>query len=153
VAGLQIRWRSLGRAGAIAAAAIAGILSLPALLGGDRPPPVPADVGLAPVQEAPPATATPVTKMAATPDRRASQGRHSRQGGEHPHLRRERSHPRLERSHPRKQPRPRRVQPHPAADDSPSHPAPSVPPPSPPASSPAYSYVPPPSPGEFRIER
>ena len=37
VGGRQIRWQSVGRAAAIAAAVIAGIVSLPALLGSDRP--------------------------------------------------------------------------------------------------------------------
>ena len=48
MSGRQIRWASVGRVAAIVAAAIAGIISLPALLGGDAPPPVPSDVGLAP---------------------------------------------------------------------------------------------------------
>jgi len=60
--GRQIRWSSVGRAAAIAAAAIAGVAALPALLGGDRPPPVPADVGLVP-----PPAGSPVTAPAGPP--------------------------------------------------------------------------------------
>jgi hypothetical protein len=52
VSGWRIRWSSAGRAAAIAAAALAAIAVLPSLLGGSEPPPLPADVGLAP-------TATP----------------------------------------------------------------------------------------------
>src|SRR5436190_23513449 len=70
MAGRQIRWRSVGRAAAVAAAVIAGIISLPALLGSDKPPPVPADVGLAPsptsgpvASPAEPVDPNPVTKV------------------------------------------------------------------------------------------
>ena len=48
---MQLRWASVGRVAAIAAAVVAGVAGLPALLGSDRPPPVPADVGLAPPAE------------------------------------------------------------------------------------------------------
>lgn len=64
VAGRKIRWANAGRAAAIAAAVLAGLASLPALLGGDEPPPLPEDVGLAQVAPssvtAPPAPAAPV---------------------------------------------------------------------------------------------
>src|SRR3954466_11680414 len=66
VAGRQIRWASVGRAAAVVAAAIAGIVSLPALLGSDAPPPVPADVGLA---QAPLTTQPAPVKARATPPR------------------------------------------------------------------------------------
>jgi hypothetical protein len=69
MAGRQIRWASVGRIAAIAAAALAGIASLPALLGGDAPPPVPADVGLAPppTTNPNPTAAPPPPMIAATP--------------------------------------------------------------------------------------
>jgi hypothetical protein len=49
----------VGRAAAIAAAVVAGIVSLPALLGSDRPPPVPPDVGLTPPPAPDPVPAEP----------------------------------------------------------------------------------------------
>jgi len=52
----------VGRVVAVAAAAIAGILSLPALLGSEAPPPVPADVGLAPSPASVEATADPAPR-------------------------------------------------------------------------------------------
>src|SRR3954463_9998393 len=63
VAGRQIRWSSVGRVAAVVAAAIAGIVSLPALLGSDAPPPVPPDVGITPA----PVAATPAPVEAPTP--------------------------------------------------------------------------------------
>jgi hypothetical protein len=51
--GRRIRWGSLVRLAAVAAAVLAGLAVLPALLGSDEPPPLPEDVGLAEV--APPA--------------------------------------------------------------------------------------------------
>ena len=45
--GRRIRWANAGRAAAIAAAVLAGLATLPALLGEDEPPPLPEDVGLA----------------------------------------------------------------------------------------------------------
>src|SRR2546423_1240045 len=68
MAGRQIRWRSVGRAAAGAAAVIAGVISLPALLRSDKTPPVPADVGLAPTPASAPVAspAEPVDPNAAT---------------------------------------------------------------------------------------
>jgi hypothetical protein len=60
VSGWRIRWSNAGRAAAIAAAALAAIAVLPSLLGGSEPPPLPADVGLAPA-------ATPATPLPAQP--------------------------------------------------------------------------------------
>jgi hypothetical protein len=140
VAGRQIRWRSVGRAAAIAAAAIAGIISLPALLGSDKPPPVPPDVGLRPAPAEPTPAATP--QAAASPDtpppavpKRAPGNRH-RLAERNRH--REQSHPDRERRHPRHQ------QHNPLPETTPA-PTPSYTPP-------VYSYVPPPPP-EFGIER
>ncbi len=48
MSGWRIRWSSAGRAAAIAVAALAALAVLPSLLGGSEPPPLPADVGLAP---------------------------------------------------------------------------------------------------------
>ena len=60
VAGRRIRWGTAGRAAAIGAAGIAAIFSLPALLGNDRPPPVPDDVGLVPPPAAAPTPPAPI---------------------------------------------------------------------------------------------
>ena len=65
MAGRKIRWANAGRAAAIAAAVLAGLASLPALLGGDEPPPLPEDVGLA--QVAPPPVAVPPAPVAPVP--------------------------------------------------------------------------------------
>jgi hypothetical protein len=62
MAGRQIRWPGVGRVAVIGAAVIAAIAALPALMGSDRPPPVPADVGLLPPPSAsapPPAPLAP----------------------------------------------------------------------------------------------
>jgi len=130
----------VGRAAAIAAAAIAGIASLPALLGGEEPPPVPPDVGLAAL----PASIGAPAK--ADPSRSGKLFRHTRRnfpkrasghGRQHRRQRRspQHSHVRLRHAHP--------------PGMAPSSPVPAQPAPSPPA----YSYVPPSSPGEFRFER
>jgi hypothetical protein len=129
----------VGRAAAIAAAVIAGIASLPALLGSDRPPPLPADVGLVPPPQA-------ADAAVAAPAARPAAGDRVKPRADHPDLalaadRRSRSHGRRrKRTHPPRHARP--AQPAPAISAQPSSAAP-----------PAYSYVPPPSSGEFRIER
>jgi hypothetical protein len=82
VAGRQIRWASLGRVAAIAAAVLAAIVSLPALLGGERPPPVPGDVGLVPspsVAATEPALPAPAAATAEPPPVRS--GAVEREGG------------------------------------------------------------------------
>src|SRR5215204_6209442 len=53
MAGRQIRWPGVERVAVIGAAVIAAIAAFPALMGSDRPPPVPADVGLVPLPPAP----------------------------------------------------------------------------------------------------
>jgi hypothetical protein len=119
----QIRWASVGRVAAIVAAAIAGILSLPALLGGDAPPPVPPDVGLtqAPIPAAPPAAPQPPAPQ-------------SRKQPEPPHS----------RSRPRPVRRPHHHHPtHAAAGTVTAIPAPAYVP----------SYPPAPQPSEFQFER
>ncbi|MGA8925251.1 MAG: hypothetical protein WB462_03415 [Solirubrobacterales bacterium] len=129
----------MGRATAIAAAGIAGIVSLPALLGSDKPPSVPADVGL--VQPPPSAPPPPPLTQAASPaptakSRRTRRRQAGRRGPrEHPH-------PLGEHPHPRNHHHAHGVRRTPAASPSPST-----------ASPPVYSYVPPPQPGEFRFER
>jgi hypothetical protein len=122
--------------GAIALAAIAGIAALPALLGGEKPPPMPPDVGLIRPAAAPPTAAvpppapvpkpSPVEEPPRQPARRlAGKPSHEpRRSGRH----RRRHHQR-----------------------SPDPPAPPVPSSS--SAPPVYSYVPPPHNGEFRIER
>ncbi len=138
MARLQIRWQSVGRAAAIAAAVIAGIVSLPALLGSDRPPPVPPDVGLrpAPVASAPPPAPGPDPAPPAAP---------KREPGVHHRLvkRRHRPHPRPHRGRPR------------PAHHGHSRPPQTAPPPvtAPTYVPPVYSYVPPPPRSEFGIER
>jgi hypothetical protein len=134
MAGRQIRWMSLGKVVAIAAAAIVGIVSLPALLGSDAPPPVPPDVGLSP---APVATVPlPAQRSAGLPPV-APKPRPAK----HPLARhervRERPHPHRERPHD-----------HHKADNTRAPPT-TLPPTS---SSPVYSQAPPPAPGEFQIE-
>jgi hypothetical protein len=59
MAGRRIRWANAGRAAAIAAAVLAGLATLPALLGEDEPPPLPEDVGLGGVAPAAPAPVPP----------------------------------------------------------------------------------------------
>jgi hypothetical protein len=138
MAGRRIRWASVGRAAAIALAVIGGLIALPALLGGGSPPPVPADVGLAP----PPATAqlppAPAVPPPALPVERP-QGKRDH-GRERSLPRRARSHPERKRLHAR----------HRHHDNTEAPSAPALPPLS---AAPTYSYVPPPSPGEFRFER
>src|SRR3954465_10718049 len=137
--GRQIRWGTVGRAAAVVAAAIAGIVSLPALLGSDAPPPVPPDVGLTP-----PVASAPMSPVPSAPVRpRAGHrlARH-RQRRERSRDRRERSHPRPEHPHGRR-PDHRRNGDSTAA--GPSGPIVTAPP--------VYSYVPPPSSEAFGIER
>jgi hypothetical protein len=67
MAGRRIRWRSAARIAGIAFAAIGAIAAIPALMGSDAPPPVPADVGLIPTQTAvspPPPPAAPEPPVA-----------------------------------------------------------------------------------------
>lgn len=55
MAGRRIRWASAGKAIAVGAAVLAAFASLPALLGGPDPQPLPEDVGLAGVAPEAPA--------------------------------------------------------------------------------------------------
>jgi hypothetical protein len=137
MAGRQIRWQSVGRVAAIAAAVIAGIVSLPALLGSDKPPPVPSDVGLAPPSASAPAHAS-LSNPAPKGDRGGSGDfvRHIRKKSP-----RDRSSDRPKRRHVHPHARQRRPSESPAP--------PSLPVPAPPV----YSYVPPPTPDQFGIER
>jgi hypothetical protein len=138
VTGSQIRWASVGRVAAIVAAAIAGIASLPALLGGDAPPPVPPDIGLAPLPIAaapiPGADASPPAP-AAKPTKRRHRHRHERRPTHRSAGHRSAGHARRQRGH-------REHAAHGETSEAPSA-----------IYGPAPLYVPPPSPGEFRIER
>jgi hypothetical protein len=126
--------------GAIAAAVIAGIVSLPALLGSDRPPPVPPDVGLRPPPAQPvPAVVPPAPDPAASP-RPGAPGRDRRD-------RRLAARKRRRERSRRKHQRPRRRSRAHGADWSNAAPSP------PPYAPPVYSHVPPPSHGEFEFER
>jgi len=141
VAGRQIRWASVGRAAAVVAAAIAGIVSLPALLGSDAPPPVPADVGLA---QAPLTTQPAPVKARATPPR-ASRPKPLRPTGN-----------RLAQRRPRHRLAHRRPPHHHLHHAHASHDHASTP--SAPAQAPSPAYIPapaysPPLPGEFQFER
>jgi hypothetical protein len=142
MAGRQIRWRSAGRAAAIAVAVIAGIISLPALLGSDRPPPVPDDVGVAPPSADVGSVRAALPKPAPKADpggtgalfrhiRKKSPRRPSSDGSKH-----RRSHEAPQRSHARRR--------HP--DES--HPAPSLPVPA----AAVHSYTPQPSSDNLGIE-
>jgi hypothetical protein len=123
---------------------IAGIVSLPALIGSDKPPPVPPDVGLAPAPAnngASAETAVPNPAPKADADgvgkffrhtRKNSPRRRSSRGQRH-----ERAHRSARHSHARQ------------GNSERTHAPPSLPVFSPPV----YSYVPPPTPGEFQIER
>jgi hypothetical protein len=133
VKGSQIRWASVGRVAAIVAAALAGIASLPALLGGDAPPPVPPDVGLAP----PPVAAASIPGADASPPVPAAKPAKRRRG--HRHAPRPTSH---RAGHGRRH---RRHHGH--ATDGATSEAPSA------IYGPAPLYSPAPAPGEFRIER
>jgi hypothetical protein len=93
VSGRQIRWASLGRALAIGAIVLLGVISLPSLLGGGSPPPLPKDVGLAqappPAPPVPASVVAPTTPVAQSPEKRsakASKSRRSREraGGHRP---------------------------------------------------------------------
>jgi hypothetical protein len=143
MAGRQIRWASVGRAAAIAAAVVVGIVSLPALLASDRPPPVPPDVGLAtpPTADPIPANPAPVEPHAVAAPKDRPGRHHSLRHPAKSHLVREHHGPdrRSRQSHPG-----RRHEAQPVAEASP---------PSPPAYVPVPSYPPPSQPGEFRFER
>jgi hypothetical protein len=116
----------VGRAVGIAVAVVAGIISLPALLGSDRPPAVPADVGLAP----PPAEPVPADVPATTPAAMPRPPKRAKGGRQH---RRKRSHP---RHHPHR--------------DAPEA---AVPPSTSAYTPPVYSYIPPAARPEFGFER
>jgi hypothetical protein len=126
----------VGRAAAIGAAVIAGIVSLPALLGSDRPPAVPPDVGLTPrpaVDPIPAGAAAIEPPAPPAPKERSVDRRPAK-----PHVVREHSaRPKRSRHHGHHRERPR----------------PKASPPPPPIYAPAPVYVPPPQPGEFRFER
>jgi hypothetical protein len=145
MAGRQIRWQSVGRAAAVVAAVIAGIVSLPALLGSDKPPPVPADVGLV-APSAPPVPAPPPTATSPPPGPPAPQRSRHRLAKRNPA--RERSRPHRERSHPRRKRshlHSRRHSHRPDVTPAPVTTATYAPP--------VYSYIPPPAPDDFGIER
>ncbi len=141
----------MGRVAAIVAAAIAGIASLPALLGSDAPPPVPPDVGLTPPANSAPLPASgepPLLSPSSTAKphpRHHGPGRDSRA---HAHPRRANAHPLPEQAHPR------REQAHPRPDHRHREEGERGEP-SPPAYTPAPAYPNPSSSGsgEFRIER
>jgi len=142
VAGRQIRWASLGRVAAIAAAVLAAIVSLPALLGGERPPPVPADVGLAP-----PAVAEPVAPavMPAETSQPVANPEHLQPKGKNRLRKRDANTGRREQ--PRRDLRsPHRKHRNEGGEQVARAPAPA------PTYVPAPVYSPPP-PGEFRFER
>jgi hypothetical protein len=133
----------VGRAVGIAVAVLAGIISLPALLGSDRPPPVPADVGLAP----PPAEPVPGEVPAATPAAmprppKQVKGGRRRLTGRNPRLDR----PDSSASHRRKRSHPRHG-PHRDAPEA------AVPPSTSAYTPPVYSYIPPAARPEFGFER
>src|SRR5215211_5137769 len=128
MAGRQIRWGTVGRVAAVVAAAIAGIASLPALLGNDAPPPLPSDVGLTPPPVSTPAVVPHMPPTAVSRPQRE----HHRQSGRARDP--GRSHPRRERTHQGADQRARRGA-TPTASAIPSY------------SPPVYSYVPPPQPG------
>ena len=133
----------MGRAVAIAAAVVAGIVSLPALLGSDRPPPVPSDVGLAPPPATDPVAADPARvgpPTAAAPKDRP---------GRHHTARRDPAESHLVRTH---QGGKRSRQSHPGREHAAQPVAEPSPPPAP-TYVPAPIYSPPPQPGEFRFER
>jgi hypothetical protein len=134
----------VGRAVAIAAAVVAGIVSLPALLGSDRPPPVPPDVGLAPPEAADPIPANSVPVEPAT-----AGGQKDRPGRHHP-ARRHPARSHLVREHQGRGKRSRQSHPGRQHEDQPV--AEASPPPAP-AYVPAPIYSPPPQSGEFRFER
>jgi hypothetical protein len=142
VGGRQIRWQTAGRAAAIAIAVLAGIISLPALLGSDRPPPVPADVGLAPPPEEPVPVRVPAATSAATsrPPKQAKDGRRRLTGRQ----------PRPDRPRPRRSHRRRS---HPRRSRHQDAPEAVVPPSTSTYTPPVYSYVPPAARPEFGFER
>jgi hypothetical protein len=145
MAGRRIRWASAGKLAAIGAAAVIGIASLPALLGGDAPPPVPADVGLVPP---PPTnsvpTAVPSAPMTpATPPRAAHRDHHR----DLALADRRRDHDDRKRDHSGKD----RDRGGAVNKTAPPTPTVTVTPPAY-ARPPVYSYVPPPDRGEFQIE-
>src|SRR4051794_29474796 len=128
----QIRWGTVGRVAAVAAAGITGIVSLPALLASGSPPPVPSDVGLAP----PPTTASqPLFNPPSAPPA------HPRRRLAHRSTVRERPHPPGKRSHPHRVRGADHAPPPSGSASSPAYPAP------------VYSYVPPSRHEEFGFER
>jgi hypothetical protein len=139
MAGRRIRWAAAGKLAAIAAAVLAGLAALPALLGGDEPPPLPEDVGLG--QVAPPApAATATTPETAAPTGAAPLPVKSPAANRPPRAPAKAKSPR-ERDGSRR-PRRERSQERPRADEPP------------PVAVPTYtpSYSPPPVRGEFQIE-
>jgi hypothetical protein len=125
-------------------AVIAGIVSLPALLGSDKPPPVPPDVGLTPTPAtvaAPAVEELPNKAPTAGPGGRGKFFRHTRKNSPRRRSsrgqRHERTHRSARHSHARQ------------GNSERTYAPPSLPVFSPPV----YSYVPPPTPGEFQIER
>ena len=147
--GRQIRWARVGRIAAIAAAGVLGIASLPALLGGDAPPPVPPDVGLAPPISA--ISTTPIAQPSVTPAAPSLKaGKQDPRRHLHGRRRGAKSHPPRHKLSKHPVPAPRRDRhEHPDKPDDQVSDAPA-----PPISvaSPPYSY-PAPTPGEFHIER
>src|SRR4051794_11994308 len=129
----QIRWGTLGRVLAVVAAAVAGIVSLPALLGSDSPPPVPADVGLAPA----PTTASQSPLIPQSPSMPPARPRRRLA---HRSRVRERTHPPPKRSHPHRNQGRHDAQPPSGPASVPSYPAP------------VYSYVPPSRHEDFGFE-
>jgi hypothetical protein len=74
---MSIRWPSFGRSAAIAGAIVLAIVSLPALLGGGDPPPLPPDVGLTSTGPAPgPSPPVEAAGVDATPPPAASPPAH-----------------------------------------------------------------------------
>ena len=152
--GRQIRWQSVGRAAAIVAAGIAGIASLPALLGSDKPRPVPPDVGLM----SPPASAAlPPSPQspAATPQSQASRRQSRASTGRRPHSRlaERRRRRRPDRHGAREERKPGHWHRGEGSDRGDVTPPPPPAPVAPAYSPPTYSYLPPPNPGEFTFER
>jgi hypothetical protein len=142
---MQLRWASVGRAVAIAAAVIAAIAGLPALLGSDRPPPVPADVGLATVDPTDvwlPPDPAPVSDAAAARTPSSAYAKPS---------------PKPAKRRPAKGGRPERHARRRGGERAERRPGAAAPAPSVQAVSPAYlpapSYSPPSVTGEFRFER
>lgn len=74
----EIRWESVGKIAAGLLLAVAIVVSVPSLLGGDEPEPLPADVGLPQAAPPPPVAAAPPPPLPRRKPKRARKPKRDR---------------------------------------------------------------------------